>query len=112
MKTLKFESKLADMILSGEKTSTWRMFDEKGLFVGDKIEFIRRPELVVFASALITDITEKTVGKIDNLDYVGHEKFNSPNEMMKTYSAYYARPIDKRTKMKIIKFKLLNRERK
>ena len=29
MKILKFAPKLVPLVLSGEKTSTWRMFDEK-----------------------------------------------------------------------------------
>jgi hypothetical protein len=31
MKTLKFYDNLIPLILSGEKTSTWRIFDDKNL---------------------------------------------------------------------------------
>jgi len=31
MKTLKFREKLSKLILSGKKTTTWRLFDDKDL---------------------------------------------------------------------------------
>ena len=40
MKTLKFKQCLVDQILRGEKTSTWRLFDDKDLNIGEKIEDI------------------------------------------------------------------------
>ena len=37
MKTLKFAPPLAKMILEGNKTATWRLFDDKDLQPGDKL---------------------------------------------------------------------------
>ena len=42
MKTLKFASHLVQKILSGEKTSTWRLFDDKDLQVGDGLIFVNK----------------------------------------------------------------------
>ena len=38
MKVLKFREYLVPLVLSGEKDSTWRLFDDKDLSVGDEIE--------------------------------------------------------------------------
>jgi hypothetical protein len=51
MKTLKFAANLVPLILSGEKTSTWRLFDDKDLQVGDELEFINKNTNTTFASA-------------------------------------------------------------
>ena len=40
MKTLKFTTQLVEKILSGEKTSTWRLFDDKDFKNGDNLAFI------------------------------------------------------------------------
>lgn len=38
-KTLKFLDKYVEPIKAGEKTSTFRMFDDKDLQIGDLIDF-------------------------------------------------------------------------
>ena len=35
MKLVKFRDYLVPLVLSGEKDSTWRLFDDKGLSEGD-----------------------------------------------------------------------------
>ena len=40
MKTLKLDHELAKLVLSGQKTSTWRIYDDKDISVDDKIELI------------------------------------------------------------------------
>ena len=45
MKTLKFEPELAEKILSGEKTTTWRLWDDKALKAGDSVEFINKQKI-------------------------------------------------------------------
>lgn len=37
MKTLKFRDRLAQLVLSGEKYVTFRIFDDKDLQVGDEL---------------------------------------------------------------------------
>lgn len=46
MKTLKFRSHLADLILKGEKDVTWRLFDDKDLTIGDQLELLIRKLLI------------------------------------------------------------------
>ena len=42
MKTLKFTDELTEMILRGDKTTTFRIFDEKDLKQGDVIALVQK----------------------------------------------------------------------
>lgn len=107
MKTLKFSGPLVPLILFGEKTSTWRLFDDKDLKKGDKLQFIDGENGDEFATAIIESLLEKKLGKITEADYDGHEKFKNQKEMLKTYKSYYGDKVTLDTPVKIIKFKLL-----
>ena len=104
---LKFRHHLVPLILDGNKTVTWRLFDDKDLKVGDKLEFIDCESLEKFAETEITKIRQKKLGKIEQGDYKGHEKFKSNEEMLETYKKYYGDKIGWNTVVKIIEFKLL-----
>jgi hypothetical protein len=91
-------------ILSGEKTSTWRLFDDKDLKVGDDLEFINKNTLETFGYAKITEIREKKLGDLVEKDYDGHEKFVSNEEMIETYKGYYGDRVNENTIVKIIRF--------
>ena len=45
MKTLKFKKVLSELILKGEKNTTWRLFDDKDLVAGDDITFLVKESL-------------------------------------------------------------------
>lgn len=102
MKTLKFRSSLADLILKEKKTKTWRLFDDKNLSLGDKIQLIRWETDEPFGQAIIEEVVEKKMGDLTTEDKEGHEKFSSDKEMYKNYSKYYGKPINKDTLVKII----------
>ena len=95
MKTLKFREKLSKLILQKEKNTTWRLFDDKNLSVGDIVSFLVWETKVEFAKAKLTEIKEATFGKLTDKDWEGHEKFLSDEEMYKTYSKYYSRQVKK-----------------
>ena len=59
MKTLKFREILARQILSGEKNSTWRFFDEKNLSKGDEVSLLVWENKKEFAKARIFSVEEK-----------------------------------------------------
>ena len=107
MKTLKFRKVLSDLILPGEKDTTWRLFDDKNLSTGDSVSFLVYETKEEFAKARLTSVRETTLGELTEEDWEGHEKFSSDEEMYKTYSDYYNRQVDKDTPVKVIKFKLL-----
>ncbi len=106
MKTLKFKEPLTKLILQGEKNTTWRLFDDKNLSVGDVVSFLVQETKEKFAKATLIKVKETTFGKLTDEDCDGHEKFSSDEEMYKTYSGYYNRQVDKNSSVKIIKFEL------
>ncbi|MFA5157649.1 MAG: ASCH domain-containing protein [Patescibacteria group bacterium] len=112
MKKLKFAANLVDKILSGEKTSTWRLFDDKNLLVGDQLEFTNAESGEQFAGAKIVEIKEKTFAEIEPNDFETHETYSSPEEMLKTYRGYYGDQVDENTQVKIIKFDLMDPDNK
>ncbi|MDE2031150.1 MAG: ASCH domain-containing protein [Patescibacteria group bacterium] len=104
MKTLKFTAQLVDKILSGDKTSTWRLFDDKDLKNGDELIFINKDTGNQFGTAKITSLKVKTLGTLADEDWVGHEKFSSEEEMYETYKRYYGDMVNKDSEVKILTF--------
>ena len=107
MKTLKFENKLADLILSRQKNSTWRLFDDKDLSIDDDLILFNSDTNEEFAKAKIVSIIEKKLKDIDEYDYDGHEEYKNNTEMIEIFKKYYGEKINTETLVKIIKFKLL-----
>lgn len=107
MKTLKFKEKLSKLILSGEKTTTWRLFDDKDLQVSDEVIFLVKETLQEFAKVRLLEVVETIFGNLSEEDLDGHEKYSSPEEMYKVFSEFYQRQVDANSPVKIIKFKLL-----
>jgi len=107
MKKLKFEEKLIPLVLFGEKTYTWRLFDDKDLKIGDDLIFVNQNSGEEFAKARIISIKEKTLGEINETDFVGHEKFESREKMLKNYQKYYGEKVSWGDLVKMIEFKIL-----
>lgn len=104
MKTLKFMPELVEKILKGEKTSTWRLFDDKNLEEGDHLGFINKKTGEQFGAAIITSLQVKTLGTLTDEDKKGHESYVSDKEMYSTYTKYYGREVDQNTEVKLISF--------
>jgi hypothetical protein len=81
MKLVKFRDYLVPLVLSGEKNSTWRLFDDKNLSVGDEIELREFGKDTSFATAQIGKVVEKPFGELTEVDKAGHEAFDSDTEM-------------------------------
>lgn len=108
MKILKFRKYLVPLVLSGSKSATWRLFDDKNISVGDVIELQEFLTNKVFGKASIVDVVEKSFGELNNDDKTGYEDFDSDEEMYATYSMYYKTEVNQNTKLKIIRFELIN----
>ena len=106
MKILKFADNLVPLIITGEKTSTWRLFDDKNLSIGDELRFVNKETGKSVATAKIISIREKALGYINNGDFSGHEKFDSKEEMFATYKSYYGDGVREDTLVKMIDFQL------
>lgn len=106
-KKLHFSSDLVPLILSGQKVSTWRLWDNKNLQKGDIVDFLESGTEKRFATTRLVKVIEKEMGNLTDEDKNGHEKFTNDKEMYKTYSGYYKRPVDSKTKVKVIWFELI-----
>lgn len=104
MKTIKFAPHLVPLVLSGEKTATWRLFDDKDLQVGDEVECLNKETGERFGGFTITSVREKPLKDIDDSDYDGHERFGSQEEMFAQYQKYYGDQVTLDTPVKMIKF--------
>lgn len=102
MKTVKFRPDLVPLVLSGEKDSTWRLFDDKDLRVGDEIELLVFVTLERFATATITKVMEKSFKDLTAEDKQGHEQYASDQEMYETYTRYYKTLVGPDTPVKLI----------
>ena len=107
MKALKFSENLVPLVLSGEKTSTWRLFDDKDLKVGDDVSLINKKTLQEFGKVRIVAVKEKMLGEINESDFDGHERFESKEKMIETYRLYYGGKVDEKTIVKMVDFELL-----
>jgi hypothetical protein len=104
MKTLKFKPELVEQILSGKKTATWRLFDDKDLQKGDELTFINKESLEPFGTAKITSLYTKTLSTLEDADWIGHERYNSDEEMYTEYRKYYGDKVGPHTEVKILSF--------
>jgi|SRR3989344_2827084 len=106
MKKLKFADHLIGLVLDGKKDTTWRVNDDKGISVGDELALCRK-DGSEFARARVTHSSDTTFENVGKEDKEGHEKFSSEKEMYRTYSRYYGMEVTPKTKVKVIKFRLL-----
>lgn len=104
MKTLKFRTDLVKEIKEGRKTSTWRLFDDKNLSVGDRVALLEWESKEQFAETEIVKIYEKKLGEIEVQDFDGHSAYENKEEMLKAYKEYYGDRVTFDTVIKIIKF--------
>ncbi len=104
MKTLKFSADLVSLIRSGTKTSTWRLFDDKDLQVGDEVAFYNKETGEQFGTACITVLTIRTLGTLTEADWEGHERYASEEEMYENFRKYYGPQVNPDTEVKILTF--------
>ncbi len=104
MKSLKFKPHLAEQILLGKKSSTWRLFDDKDLKEGDELLFINSETGKEFGTAKITGVKVKTLGTLSDEDWEGHERYESEEKMYEDYRGYYGDKVSKDSELKIISF--------
>lgn len=107
MKTLKFMPHLVPQVLSGVKTSTWRLFDDKNLTEGDDLLMLNKETGEEFAKARITKVREKKLGELTDADFEGHEKYKDQEDMLNHYKSYYGDKVTLDTPIKLIDFKLV-----
>ncbi len=107
MKAIKFAPHLVEKVLSGEKDSTWRLFDDKDLQKGNEL-ILTDNSGKEFAKAVITSIRELKLKDVKEADFDGHEKYESTEKMYETYKGYYGDRVTSDSIVKIIKFELIS----
>jgi len=107
MKSLKFKPHLISQIISGEKTSTWRLFDDKNLTAGDDFLMINKETGEEFAKGRITKVREKKLGELEDTDFIGHEGYKDQNDMLNHYRGYYGDKVSLDTIVKMVDFRLI-----
>ena len=108
MKKIKFTDNLTNLILQGEKTSTWRLFDDKDLSEGDEVVLANKQSGEEFASAVIEKVIEKKLGEMDDVDWEGHERYESEEKMLLDFRGFYPdKKVDRDTLVKIIDFRII-----
>ena len=105
-KQLRFAEPLPNLILSGQKDTTWRINDDKEISTWDKLSLCYNNKQE-FAQAEVIRVKETTFQNLTHEDKEWHEKFSSNKEMIKTYAKYYNIEVELKTKVKVIKLKLL-----
>ncbi len=114
MKTLKFNHDLAQLILKGQKTSTWRVYDDKDLSVNDSVKILDkvyddRPETwQVIGIAHVDSVIQKRLGSVSAEDYEGNGTVLSQQELLALYRKHYGPQVDLDTPVKIIRFTFNN----
>jgi hypothetical protein len=106
MKKIKFSDNLISLVISKKKNTTWRVNDDKDITEGDSLSLCNT-QGEEFARARVISAITKTFRELNNEDKEGHENFSSEEEMYKTYSNYYKDNTTPNTRLKIIKFELL-----
>lgn len=106
MKKLKFKGFKAEMILRGEKTATMRLFDDKDLKVGDRLELENSDNNQIFAQAIISEVVEKKIEEIVEEDLRGHERWEDSEAMLSSFRKYYGDQVTPATAAKIVRFVL------
>lgn len=108
MKTLKFRDYLVSKILDGSKTSTWRLFDDKDLRVGDQLSLISAETMGEFAKARVISVTKKLLGDVQDSDFEdGHERYKDKRDILEHYKEYYGDKVGLDSVLKIVKFELI-----
>jgi ribonuclease HI len=110
VKTLKFDHESAQDVLSGKKSATWRLYDDKDLSVNDRIKIIDKvnPDSEttwqVIGEARVNEIVEKKLDDVTDKDMAGHEVFSSKEEMLATYRQRYGDRVTLDEPVKMIYF--------
>lgn len=105
--SLKFYEPLPEQILAGEKRTTWRIGDEKGIERGDRLRLLDADDgNAEFARADVVWVKHTTFGALTDEDRRGHESYASEAEMYETYGDYYDIDVGPDTPLKVVRFAL------
>lgn len=112
MKTLKLDHELVELVISGNKTSTWRVHDDKNLSVGDEVSIVDKvdPKLAetwkVIGTVRIHRIDAKRIDEVTMSEMAEHGYMSTDN-MVTVFKQYYGDNISKATEIKLLYFEVV-----
>lgn len=106
MMPIKFEESLIEKVKSGEKDTTWRIWEEKDVSPDQEVS-LQDTEGNEFAKARILWVKDTRFSRLTEEDKRGHDSYSSRKEMYETYEGYYNQDVGPDTEVKVIKFELL-----
>ena len=108
MKQMKFREYLVGSILSGAKTATHRLYDDKDFQAGDTVEFINKDTLQRFALVTVTHAYEKLFKELDTEDFLGNQSPLMWQEYLPVMQKHYGAKAHPDAPVKIVRFKLID----
>lgn len=117
MKTLKLDHDIAQLVLTGEKNVTWRMYDDKDISVNDELDLVDKVDPSnpatwhSIGTARVNVVVEKRLGDVDKSDVDGGENLASKDELLQKYQHYYGPQVTFDTPIKMIHFSMLAESR-
>lgn len=112
MKRLKFTSSLIPLILTGEKTATWRMNDDKDLTTGDEVIFVDASTDKEFAQVMLTDVKTTSIHEMTDDDRSGNIEFETKDKLLDFMRQAYGEDITMNSPLKIVRFKVLTEKQR
>jgi ribonuclease HI len=104
LKTLKFTAEQISDIESGRQTTTWRLFDDKQLNVGDELQFVNSDTATVFGYGTIIEIVIKRIVDLNDADKVGHTFYKSDDEILAAFRRFYGNAVYDDSIVKVVKY--------
>lgn len=119
MKTLKLDHTSVTKVLSGQNSSTWRIYDDKNISVDDEVELIDKIDphspstWRAFSHVLINSVIEKRIKDVSIQELAGHDPpFHDVHSLLMHYKQRYGSHITEATPIKIIHFTVKDRNEK
>jgi len=104
--TLKFARPLIELVCNESKSATWRIDNTRKFVVGEMIECCAADTNEVFAHVKVKSVRNTTFRGVTDAEFLAHESYDSEQQMLNTYEAYYNKPITMDTAVTIITFSL------
>jgi ribonuclease HI len=110
MKKLKLDHELAELVRTGKKTSTLRLFDDKDISVNDQLLLIDKVDphnpssWVEIGIAIVNQVIERRLGELTASDLDGHEPYANQQAMLADFRRYYGSDVTLQTPAKVIQF--------
>ncbi|MBP9759974.1 MAG: hypothetical protein KBD24_01240 [Candidatus Pacebacteria bacterium] len=107
MKTIKFAPHLIAQLRDGTKTTTWRLFDDKDLSVGDIVSLVDKESLTEVGTAFVARIVSKSLKEITDEELAEHG-YADVDDMYHNLHTYYGDRVTPEAEVKMLTFDQIN----